>query len=79
MRDRISWFAFSWLLKEFKDDKTLDLFLGGWHGPWLPPAWGGIVWFVAKVAVLQVAFLFVRRAPAARLPVAAESEAARGL
>ncbi|MEJ2200495.1 MAG: NADH-quinone oxidoreductase subunit NuoH, partial [Desulfuromonadaceae bacterium] len=28
-------------------------FLGGWHGPWLPP----IVWFMAKV--LLVAFLFI--------------------
>jgi len=36
------------------------LFLGGWHGPWLPPVWGGIIWFVAKVSVLQVFFLFVR-------------------
>ena len=36
------------------------LFLGGWHGPWLPPVWGGIVWFVLKVSVLQVFFLFVR-------------------
>jgi NADH-quinone oxidoreductase subunit H len=36
------------------------LFLGGWHGPWLPPAWGGIIWFVLKVSILQVFFLFVR-------------------
>ena len=36
------------------------LFLGGWHGPWLPPVWGGIVWFVLKVSILQVFFLFVR-------------------
>ena len=36
------------------------LFLGGWHGPWLPPVWGGIVWFTLKVALLQVFFLFVR-------------------
>jgi len=36
------------------------LFLGGWHGPWLPPVWGGIIWFVLKVSILQVFFLFVR-------------------
>ena len=36
------------------------LFLGGWHGPWLPPSWGGIVWFIVKVGVLQVLFLLVR-------------------
>jgi NADH-quinone oxidoreductase subunit H len=28
-------------------------FLGGWHGPWLPP----IVWFMLKV--LLIAFLFI--------------------
>jgi NADH-quinone oxidoreductase subunit H len=36
------------------------LFLGGWHGPWLPPAWGGPLWFFTKVAVLMVCFLWVR-------------------
>jgi NADH-quinone oxidoreductase subunit H len=36
------------------------LFLGGWHGPWLPPAWGGFVWFLAKVTLLLIFFLFVR-------------------
>ncbi len=36
------------------------LFLGGWHGPWLPPTWGGPVWFMAKVTVLLVFFLWVR-------------------
>ena len=36
------------------------LFLGGWHGPWLPPEWGGIVWFVVKVTLLQVLFLLAR-------------------
>lgn len=36
------------------------LFLGGWHGPWLPPVWGGFVWFALKVAALQFLFLLVR-------------------
>ena len=36
------------------------LFLGGWHGPWLPPLWGGPLWFFAKVAVLMVCFLWIR-------------------
>lgn len=38
----------------------VTLFLGGWHGPWLPPAWGGPLWFFAKVAVLMVSFLWIR-------------------
>jgi NADH-quinone oxidoreductase subunit H len=38
----------------------VTLFLGGWHGPWLPPAWGGFVWFMVKVTALLVLFLFVR-------------------
>ena len=36
------------------------LFLGGWHGPWLPPLWGGPLWFFAKVTVLMVCFLWIR-------------------
>jgi NADH-quinone oxidoreductase subunit H len=36
------------------------LFLGGWHGPWLPPLWGGPLWFFAKVAFLMVCFLWIR-------------------
>jgi NADH-quinone oxidoreductase subunit H len=38
----------------------VTLFLGGWHGPWLPPLWGGIVWFFGKVAVLVLCFLWIR-------------------
>jgi hypothetical protein len=30
-RTHVASVAFSWLLKEFKDNKTLDLFLGGWQ------------------------------------------------
>ena len=30
-RTHVGSVAFSWLLKEFKDNKTLDLFLGGWQ------------------------------------------------
>ena len=36
------------------------LFLGGWHGPFLPPAWGGIVWFTLKVGCLMFFFMWVR-------------------
>jgi NADH-quinone oxidoreductase subunit H len=36
------------------------IFLGGWHGPFLPPLWGGIIWFALKVAILQFLFLLVR-------------------
>ena len=32
------------------------LFLGGWHGPWLP----GIVWFSIKVLLLCFLFIWVR-------------------
>jgi NADH-quinone oxidoreductase subunit H len=38
----------------------VTLFLGGWHGPWLPPLWGGALWFLAKVATLVVCFLWIR-------------------
>ena len=30
-RTQVASVAFSWLLKEFKDNKTMDLFLGGWQ------------------------------------------------
>jgi NADH-quinone oxidoreductase subunit H len=36
------------------------LFLGGWHGPFLPPVWGGIVWFTLKVGLLMFFFMWVR-------------------
>lgn len=32
------------------------LFLGGWHGPWLPP----IVWFCLKTALLVALFILLR-------------------
>jgi len=32
------------------------LFLGGWHGPWLPP----IVWFAGKVLAVAFVFIWVR-------------------
>jgi NADH-quinone oxidoreductase subunit H len=32
------------------------LFLGGWHGPWLP----GIVWFIVKVLAICFFFIWVR-------------------
>jgi NADH-quinone oxidoreductase subunit H len=41
---------------------TTTLFLGGWHGPWLP----GVVWFFIKV-VLVVLFFFWMRASVPRL------------
>ena len=31
-------------------------FLGGWHGPWLPP----VVWMLAKTAILPVLFIWIR-------------------
>ena len=34
----------------------VTLFLGGWHGPWLP----GPVWFVLKVFVLLFVFIWMR-------------------
>ena len=36
-----------------------NLFLGGWHGPFLPPEYG-FVWFLAKVAVLLFCYLWLR-------------------
>ena len=35
---------------------AVTLFLGGWHGPWLP----GPVWFVLKVFVLLFVFIWMR-------------------
>lgn len=32
------------------------LFLGGWHGPWLPP----VVWFLLKVGLMCFVFIWVR-------------------
>ncbi|MFA0812164.1 NADH-quinone oxidoreductase subunit NuoH [Microbulbifer epialgicus] len=32
------------------------LFLGGWHGPWLPP----IIWFCLKTALLVAVFILLR-------------------
>jgi NADH-quinone oxidoreductase subunit H len=36
-----------------------NLFLGGWHGPLLPPEYGWI-WFLVKVAVLLFGYLWLR-------------------
>ena len=36
-----------------------DLFLGGWHGPFLPPSWGWI-WFLAKVAAILFFYVWMR-------------------
>jgi NADH-quinone oxidoreductase subunit H len=36
-----------------------NLFLGGWHGPFLPESWG-VVWFLLKVAVLCFIYLWLR-------------------
>jgi NADH-quinone oxidoreductase subunit H len=36
-----------------------NLFLGGWHGPFLPPEYGWI-WFLIKVAVILFAYLWLR-------------------
>ena len=36
-----------------------NLFLGGWHGPFIPPEYGWI-WFVIKLAVLLFAYLWLR-------------------
>jgi NADH-quinone oxidoreductase subunit H len=35
------------------------LFLGGWHGPWLPESLGWI-WFLVKVAVLLFIYIWIR-------------------
>src|SRR5436190_82269 len=36
-----------------------DLFLGGWHGPFLPESWGWI-WFLIKVAVILFFYVWMR-------------------
>jgi NADH-quinone oxidoreductase subunit H len=36
-----------------------DLFLGGWHGPWLPESLGWI-WFLAKVGFLLFFYVWMR-------------------
>jgi NADH-quinone oxidoreductase subunit H len=36
----------------------VTLFLGGWHGPWLPP----FLWFALKTAVFVVLFMLLRAA-----------------
>ena len=38
---------------------TTVLFLGGWHGPFLPEAWG-FVWFLVKLAFLCFVYLWLR-------------------
>jgi NADH-quinone oxidoreductase subunit H len=36
-----------------------NLFLGGWHGPFLPPEYGWI-WFLIKLSVILFAYLWLR-------------------
>jgi NADH-quinone oxidoreductase subunit H len=36
-----------------------DLYLGGWHGPFLPESWGWI-WFLLKVAALLFFYVWMR-------------------
>jgi len=36
-----------------------NLFLGGWHGPFLPPEYGWI-WFLIKLSVLLFCYLWIR-------------------
>ncbi|MEW6322394.1 MAG: NADH-quinone oxidoreductase subunit NuoH [Acidobacteriota bacterium] len=38
---------------------AVNLFLGGWHGPFLPPEYGWI-WFLAKLGVLLFIYLWLR-------------------
>jgi NADH-quinone oxidoreductase subunit H len=38
---------------------AVNLFLGGWHGPFLPPEYGWI-WFVIKLAFLLFVYLWLR-------------------
>jgi NADH-quinone oxidoreductase subunit H len=38
---------------------AVNLFLGGWHGPWIPAAYGWI-WFVIKLAFLLFCYLWLR-------------------
>jgi len=35
---------------------TTVLFLGGWHGPWLP----GLLWFALKAGAVVMVFVWVR-------------------
>ena len=36
-----------------------NLFLGGWHGPFLPPEYG-FVWFLIKISILLFGYLWLR-------------------
>ena len=36
-----------------------DLYLGGWHGPFLPPEYGWI-WFLIKVGIILFAYIWMR-------------------
>jgi NADH-quinone oxidoreductase subunit H len=36
-----------------------NLFLGGWHGPFLPPEYG-FIWFLIKISVLLFGYLWLR-------------------
>jgi len=38
---------------------AVHLFLGGWHGPFLPPELG-VLWFIAKLAFLLFVYLWLR-------------------
>jgi NADH-quinone oxidoreductase subunit H len=38
---------------------AVNLYLGGWHGPFIPPEYGWI-WFLIKVAVLLFIYLWLR-------------------
>jgi NADH-quinone oxidoreductase subunit H len=38
---------------------AVNLFLGGWHGPFIPPEYGWI-WFVIKLAFLLFCYLWLR-------------------
>ncbi|MGE3276896.1 MAG: NADH-quinone oxidoreductase subunit NuoH [Vicinamibacterales bacterium] len=38
---------------------AVNLYFGGWHGPFIPEAWGWI-WFVIKLSVLLFAYLWLR-------------------
>ena len=38
---------------------AVNLYLGGWHGPFIPPEYGWI-WFVIKLAVLLFIYLWLR-------------------
>ncbi len=38
---------------------SVNLFLGGWHGPWLP-GWLGWIWFLVKVFLLLFFYIWMR-------------------